>query len=174
MELSIRPATQVDLPSVMALVSACVEDMVARGIDQWDDEYPTLDRFEGDLSAGSLHIASSGEVSVAGVFTLDGNQDVEYEAVPWTLPDTPIAVVHRLMVDPACQGRGIARNLMVCAERLAADNGFATLRLDAFSLNPQALRLYRGLGYREAGDVIFRGRLFHCFEKPLERGAGDP
>jgi GNAT superfamily N-acetyltransferase len=168
-DLSIRKAQESDLPSVMALVEACVADMGRRGIDQWDEHYPTLDRFESDLSTGSLHVATAGD-GVVGVFTVDGNQDIEYEAVTWTILDGPIAVVHRLMVHPAYQGRGIARRFMVFAERLASELGFVVMRLDAFSANPQALQLYRGLGYDEVGDVAFFGRIFRCFEKRLSHG----
>jgi hypothetical protein len=35
------------------------------------------------------------------------------------------------------------------------------------SQNPQALNLYRRLGYRDVGTVTLRKGLFHCFEKAL-------
>jgi ribosomal protein S18 acetylase RimI-like enzyme len=81
--------------------------------------------------------------------------------------DAGVSVVHRLMVHPAFQGRGIARELMEFAERVALNRGCGVIRLDAFAMNPQALRLYRALGYREAGEVKFRKGAFLCFEKRL-------
>lgn len=41
------------------------------------------------------------------------------------------------------------------------------IRLDAFTGNPRALKLYDGLGYRRSGYVTFRKGLFVCFEKRL-------
>ena len=164
--LSISLATETDLSAVMELVARCIEDMRRRGIDQWDDVYPSLQRLALDVAAGTLHLARSGEDEL--VFVLDRTQDPEYADVPWTMTEEPVAVVHRLMVEPRFQGRGHAKQLMELAEQRAAEQGYAGMRLDAFTLNPGALRLYRGLGYREAGEVSFRKGRFKCFEKRLD------
>jgi GNAT superfamily N-acetyltransferase len=166
-ELVIRKATEADVTAVTALLARCIEEMRRRGIDQWDDVYPTRERFEIDVSAGSLYVASSGANEIVGAFTLDENQDAEYAAVTWTIRATRVAVVHRLMVDPSVQGRGIARELMKSAERLASSVGCAAMRLDAFAQNPQALGLYKAMAYRDAGEVRFRKGRFRCFEKQL-------
>jgi GNAT superfamily N-acetyltransferase len=165
-ELSIRPAAEADVPAVVALARACVAEMLRRGIDQWDEVYPPPTQFSSDASAGSLYVASL-RTDIVGALALDERQDAEYEAVPWTMLDGRVAVVHRLMVHPAFQGRGIAKELMRFAERKAADLGCGAMRLDAYSRNPQALRLYRTLGYRAAGDVVFRKGVFRCFEKGM-------
>ena len=165
-ELSVRKADEADLTDVMTLRDRCVDDMLRRGIEQWDDIYPTLEWFTADVSAGSLHIASV-DNQIVGAFALNEKQDPEYVEVPWTFVDERVAVVHRLMVDPSAQGRGIARKLMRHAELLAAELGFGAVRLDAFTLNPQALRLYASLGYRDAGGVQLRKGVFRCFEKRL-------
>ena len=78
-------------------------------------------------------------------------------------------MVHRLMVDPRYQGRGIAGELMRFAEDRAGELGYDAIRLDAFSANPRALWLYQRLGYHDAGCVTFRKGLFRCFEKRLGR-----
>lgn len=46
-------------------------------------------------------------------------------------------------------------------------NGIQAVRLDAFSLNPYALRLYERLGYRKTGEVTFRKGVFYLYEKEL-------
>jgi ribosomal protein S18 acetylase RimI-like enzyme len=71
------------------------------------------------------------------------------------------------MVEPRYQGQGVARRLMQFAENQASRAGFEGMRLDAFSLNPQALRLYRNLGYRDAGSASLPKGIFRCFEKRL-------
>jgi len=166
-DLSVARAVDSDLPAVMTLVDRCIGEMRRRGIDQWDDVYPTLDHFASDVSAGSLFVASVDGEEIAGVFTLDEHQDTEYREVPWAFDEQPVAVVHRLMVDPAQQGNGIARRLMRFAEGTATNLGYQVMRLDAFTLNPYALRLYRALGYRDAGEVTFRKGKLRCFEKRL-------
>ena len=129
----------------MRLVRACIEDMTRRGIDQWDEIYPAQDRFEADLSAGTLYVARTEDEELVGIFTLNGVQDFEYEEVPWTILEEPVAVVHRLMVAPGVQGSGIAKRLMAAAEAAARELDFAVMRLDAYTQNRRALQLYRGL-----------------------------
>ena len=79
----------------------------------------------------------------------------------------PVRFVHRLMIHPDCQRRGLARHLMTFAEIAARRAGCGALRLDAFTGNAPSLGLYRGLGYEDVGAVRFRKGLFRCFEKDL-------
>ena len=50
----------------------------------------------------------------------------------------------------------------------ARGSGYGAIRLDASWANPVALRLYHGLGYRDAGGATFRKGPFRCFEKRLQ------
>jgi ribosomal protein S18 acetylase RimI-like enzyme len=114
-----------------------------------------------------MYLAAVEGHEMAGALVLNEYQDPEYAGVPWTIRDGRVAVVHRLMVDPACQGRGIGRGLMRFAEDRARELGYGVIRLDAFTANPRALRLYRRLGYHDAGSVTLRKGVFRCFEKGL-------
>lgn len=152
----------------MRLVEAVIAGMRARAIEQWDDVYPAREHFAGDVSSDALHICTIGGDDMAAVFALDDRDGApEWTHANWTIRDGRIAVVHRLMVHPLHQGHGLARSLMEYAERLAARRGYAAIHLDAFSQNPQALNLYRRLGYRDVGTVTLRKGVFHCFEKHL-------
>jgi GNAT superfamily N-acetyltransferase len=163
----VRPAHDDDLTRVTALLRDCVTQMRAEGIDQWDDVYPTAATLLSDARAGALYVASANGLPVAGAFVIDERQEPEYAAVPWSVDASRVGVVHRLMVHPRCQGRGLGAFLMRFAEARARRLGFGALRLDAFASNPRSLHLYAGLGYRDAGAVTLRKGLFRCFEKAL-------
>jgi GNAT superfamily N-acetyltransferase len=167
LELTIKSAVPADLDDILVLARSCIEEMRGRGIEQWDEVYPARDTFESDVAAGTLYAAWCGPGCLAGVFTLDEYQTPDWAAVPWTILGLRTAVVHRLMVAPHYQGQGMARQLMRYAESEASTAGYEVMRLDAFSLNPQALRLYQTLGYREVGSGNFRKGVFRCFEKRL-------
>jgi hypothetical protein len=64
---------------------------------------------------------------------------------------------------------GIAGLLMDFAERLALTNKYGSIRLDAYTGNPQAIRLYDGRGYVRTGQVFFPRRTlpFFCYEKVI-------
>ncbi len=163
----VRCAHADDLPRVAELLRECVQKMRADGIDQWDDVYPTPATLAADVVGGALYVASAQEMPIAGVFAIDERQEPEYAAVPWSVQAPRVAVVHRLMVHPSCQGRGLGPFLMRFAEQRARQLGYRALRLDAFTQNPRSLRLYERLGYRDAGPVTLRKGLFRCFEKDL-------
>jgi len=171
--ISIRLADEGDVDRAMGLVRDCIDHMRAAGIEQWDELYPTHATLLTDVREHTLYIASLGAESTIGVLVLNDYQNPEYADVPWTVSGVRVAVVHRLMVDPTHQRRGIARHLMGFAEERARELGYGAIRLDAFTANPRALRLYHGLGYRDVGAVTFRKGVFRCLEKGLgASGAG--
>lgn len=61
------------------------------------------------------------------------------------------AEVKRVVVDPAARGRGIGRALMQELETVARREGIRLIQLETGPDSTEALRLYRGCGYRERG-----------------------
>jgi GNAT superfamily N-acetyltransferase len=164
--VSIRLAAEADLPAVARILHECVAAMRLAGIEQWDEIYPTELNLQNDIQAHSMYVASSESGQIVGMAVLNEFQDPEYAAVQWSAYRRPL-VVHRVMVAPESQGQGVARVLMTFAEQRARIEGYESVRLDAFTLNPRALRLYAGLGYATRGTVRLRKGLFWCFEKVL-------
>ena len=165
-DVLLRMATEADVGAAMRLVRTCIDGMRRAGIEQWDDVYPDEATLRNDARTDTMHIVEDAS-GIYGMFVVNEYQDREYADVPWTLVDVPIAVVHRLMVAPDHQHRGVARQLMRAAEARAVELGYGAIRLDAFTQNPRALRLYADLGYRDAGGIRLRKGFFRCFEKSL-------
>ncbi|WP_292021675.1 bifunctional helix-turn-helix transcriptional regulator/GNAT family N-acetyltransferase [Maritimibacter sp. UBA3975] len=75
--------------------------------------------------------------------------------------------VKRVWIDPSARGLRLAARLMEQIERTARDLGMTTLRLDTNSQLPEAVAMYRRLGWREIDrfnddpypDVFFEKRL---------------
>jgi len=174
LNVDVQLASAGDLDALARLLGDCVREMQARGLDQWDDVYPNRATLEADVAAGTLYRATlaGGGGELIGSLTLNQHHDPEYAEVPWQVTAQPVALVHRLMVHPSVQHRGLGRFLMRFAERRAWELGFRALRLDTYLANDRALALYRSLGYGEPGQVRFRKGLFACFEKAL--GESDP
>jgi GNAT superfamily N-acetyltransferase len=163
----VRRAHEDDLPRLGELLRACVAQMREAGIDQWDEVYPTETTLRTDVAAGTLYVAAAPGRPIAGTFVVDQREEPEYASVAWRLVGKPVRFVHRLMIHPDCQRRGLARHLMRFAEIAARRAGCGALRLDAFTGNAPSLGLYRGLGYDDVGEVRFRKGVFRCFEKDL-------
>jgi GNAT superfamily N-acetyltransferase len=164
-DIEIRQANLVDVTGLMDLVRACTLNMQSQGIDQWDDIYPDRGTIQRDVDAGSAFIARIAGV-IAGAATLNEHQDPEYTDVPWRFSGRP-AVIHRLMVAPAAERKGVARALMRFLEARAESSGYNCIRLDVFVQNPRAVRFYELSSYHRAGQVRFRKGNFYCYEKIL-------
>ena len=163
-EISIRSATLQDVDALCALARQCIEHMRRQGIDQWDELYPSRHTFEDDVRSGTAVVAIK-DSEIVGVIVLNDTQEPEYADVAWQFLDGPVAVVHRLMIQPALEGQGLARALMRHIENRAWTSGYQTIRLDAFEANPRACTMYERLGYLSAGRVRFRKGYFKCFER---------
>ena len=93
--------------------------------------------------------------------------DDEYQNGMWLYPDANYYVIHRLCVSSHFQKQGIGTRTVQHIEEQAKNIGAETIRLDAFTLNPHALKLYEKLGYREVGIANFRKGKFYLMEKKL-------
>ena len=149
----------------MQIIQACLQAMRQAAIFQWDAFYPNLELIKKDIRNGSLYLAQENAICL-GTVSLDEEQEAAYQQVKWAGSE-PVLVVHRLCVTPNRQRQGVARQLMDFTEDLARQQGYASIRLDAFAGNPGAVALYLGRNYRKAGQVYFPRRLlpFYCFEK---------
>lgn len=169
MPLVLRLATPTDVPAIMALVRRVVPLMHESGNFQWTTDYPNEAVFQDDIRRQQLWVAER-EGQLLGIAALTNNaQDAEYAQADWD-PATPAVVTHRLAVDPAAQGQGVAAALLQQAETLAREWGLNTLRVDTNSENTATQRLFPKLGYRYAGEITlaFRpGLRFFCYEKQL-------
>ena len=166
--MEIRRGQREDVPAVLALVRQVVPLMRSEGNFQWDDQYPNAAVFERDVDHGWLWIAAvQGQVAAAAAITTE--QEPEYAEVGWDLGERAV-VVHRLLVDPARRGLGLAAALMRQAEDVARSWDIAVLRVDTNRENGATQRLFPSLGYAFAGEIGlgFRpGLRFNCYEKRL-------
>ncbi|WP_139925319.1 GNAT family N-acetyltransferase [Hymenobacter sp. DG01] len=165
----LRPATLADIPAILALIRRVVPLMQASGNQQWSADYPNAEVFEQDVAKGHLWVAElNGAVAAVAALT-HNDQDAEYAQADWDVAE-PALVTHRLAVDPAAQGHGLAVALLEQAELLARQQGLRVLRVDTNSENQATQRLFPKLGYRYAGEITlaFRpGLRFFCYEKLL-------
>lgn len=165
----VRRATEADLPAILDIVRRVVPLMQASGNFQWTTEYPNEAVFREDIEREQLWVAEV-EGNVAGLAALTTDQDPEYAQADWN-PAERAVVTHRLAVDPAVQGKGVAAALLMQAEALAQAWGLHALRVDTNSENQATQRLFPKLGYRFAGEITlaFRpGLRFFCYEKRLD------
>lgn len=153
-----------DKDDVMQLLNAAKENMKENGIDQWDEIYPAISDVSKDIKEGTLTLVKQGGKLVA-VYTLNKHQDAAYKFGDFKDNSDNYIVLHRLCVNPKYEGMGIAARTLKHIDEEALKEGFSSIRLDAFTKNPRAVKLYENAGYNYAGDAYFRKGKFLLMEK---------
>ncbi len=164
--LTFRPGTHADLPALHRLIRAATQHLEEQGVHQWDELYPGMDDLQRDLQLQQLYVGLL-EGRIAVMYVLNQEYDEAYDAARWHCADQPFRVIHRLCVHPEHQGKGLARQTLAHIHRQAAGEGAASIRLDVFTQNPAAMRLYESCGYHRAGQADWRMGRFWLMEKPL-------
>jgi ribosomal protein S18 acetylase RimI-like enzyme len=81
----------------------------------------------------------------------DGDEPTGHAHISWEGTRLGAPEIQDVFVREELRGRGIGTELSRAAERLAAERGYARISISASVSNVGALRLYRRLGYRDAG-----------------------
>jgi GNAT superfamily N-acetyltransferase len=152
----------------MALMRRVVPLMLAAGNLQWDEGYPNEPVFQRDIEQRQLWVAEE-RALITGIAAITNDQEPDYAQVGWDINE-PAIVVHRLAVDPAFRGAGIASALMHKAEEVALAQRLLVLRVDTNTKNAATQRLFPKLGYQLAGEISLQlrpGLRFFCYEKRL-------
>lgn len=164
--LILRKATLEDLKAIVNIYKNAIKVMNENGIDQWDDLYPNEEILKNDILHNQMLIGEFG-IQIASILVLNQEYDDEYRNGDWQYKESSFFVIHRLCVNPVYQGKGIGKTTVQCIEEYVQKNGIEAIRLDAFSLNPTALRMYENLGYKKVGEVTWRKGLFYLYEKKI-------
>ena len=151
----IRQAQAKDKAKIAEIRPLVFKSMLAAGLYQWDDEYPSEKILFEDIDKGHMIIAQINE-EIAGYVTVNKEIPAEYSEIP--LKFSPKICVHRLSVNPAFGRLGIATALMDYVHKEYKARGFFAICLDTCEDNTAALGLYEKLGYRRRGYVTFPRR----------------
>ena len=152
---------------MLALIKAAIIQMEADGIYQWDDIYPTKEDFINDIEKKSLYLAFDSK-KLAAIYVISKESDAAYKNANWQYSDEFAYILHRFCVSPAYQNKGIGKEVLTHIEEQIHEMGYGSVRLDVFTENPYAQKLYRKSGYQVRGYADWRKGRFDLMEKKLE------
>jgi len=164
--MTITKPIKENIPELLTVTKACAQAMIANGIFQWNEDYPSYQAFEKDIELGQLWVLKEDD-NIIGSIVISELIDDEYKVIEWLTPNAKNVYIHRLAVHPNYQGKGLAQKLMDFAEGYAKENGSLSVRLDTFSVNKRNNTFYQKRGYQKLGDVYFPKQSehpFHCYE----------
>ena len=164
--MAVELATKSDIQDIMGLIELCKKDLEKQAIYQWNDYYPTEEHIKGNIDDGTFYILKYEHASI-GTVSVTEKQPLEYGNIDWEDKSGDVVVITKLMVHPEFQKRGCGRKLMDFAEDHALSKNYSSIRLDAYTGNQRAIKLYEARGYNKIGQIMFPERElpFYCYEK---------
>lgn len=110
--------------------------------------YPLDESLVDSVQNQNMWLCKQGE-NIVGAMVLDYHSGEEYDGVTWgkEIPRGRYSVIHTLCVDPASQGKGVAKAMVRHALKTAKAQGDMALRLDVLKGNDPAVGLYTGCGF---------------------------
>lgn len=166
----IVPSKISEIPEILLLTKRCAAAMIAKGIYQWNEHYPSQQAFEKDIARKELYVYKL-EDKIIGTVVISTLMDEEYVSVDWLSPNKNNFYLHRLAVHPSFQGQGYAVQLIDFAEAFAKAHNATSIRLDTFSQNTRNHKIYEQRGYKRLGNIYFPKQSehpFYCYELLLK------
>ncbi|WP_080800321.1 GNAT family N-acetyltransferase [Arabiibacter massiliensis] len=160
--LKVRPAQADEVEQVLDFYTKMIDGMRGTEFDVcWEhDVHPSRAFLRASTEAGEVLVVEvgEGEAGAAGprfaaAMVLNAVGDPGYDRVRWQVDAAPdeALVVHVLATLPEFHGRGFARQLVEGGIAVAREAGAKALRLDTFTDNVRAQRLYESCGFANCG-----------------------
>lgn len=154
-----RKALLSDLPAIMEIVGQAQAFMRSQKLDQWTDGYPQDYVFAADIERGECWLLIEGEAVIA-VMTLCRRPEDCYREVydgKWLTDGENYAVIHRSAVSAQRRRSGTGAALVALAEKLSAEMGCLSLRVDTHRDNRPMRGLLEKCGFTYCGWVYLEG-----------------
>jgi ribosomal protein S18 acetylase RimI-like enzyme len=130
-EMTIRPATQDDVAQIVRLVNAAY----AKYLDRMEKPpAPMLADYATLIAHGEVYVLAAG-AELAGLLVLEARNQA--------------LLIENVAVNPAFQGQGLGRRLMMFAEQQARGRELREERLYTNEVMVENLAFYRRLGFEE-------------------------
>jgi len=153
--MKIRKAQIDDMKQISNIRPAIYKKMIASGLNQWDEKYPSDEILLDDINNSEMFVALIDD-EVAGYITVNEDIPDEYKTVDLKF-DAKLCV-HRLSINPKFSRQGIGTKMMEYVHGHFKDMNYTAICLDTCEANLAALRLYDKLGYITRGYVNFPRR----------------
>ncbi len=145
-----------DLDTIVTIATYTRNDMIKQGLNQWLGNYPNIDYFREDFKNKGLFVYLINNQIIASISILLENESA-YKEITW-LRDYSL-VIHRLLVHPDFQQKGIGKELFQFAIDKARKENFKSIKIDTHPDNFKMQRLILKFGFKKIGYLSKINRL---------------
>jgi GNAT superfamily N-acetyltransferase len=166
--LTYRRAQPSDAAAIDQIRCASGEEITARlGQGHWS-AVSNVAAVRQKMKARSVYLVLGEDGEAVATFAVSEKQPRFWPPTIWRIPEAPALGVFELSVLPTRQRQGIGTWIMRAVEELARAQGYHSVRLDTYEVNPRSAAFYRKLGYDERGKVVVGNTSLLCFERDVQ------
>ena len=161
MDYEIVKASAGDKDEVLALYRA----QIGREFCPWNEDYPSEDEIDLDLSRDALFVLKTdGQIKAA--ISLEEDEDVD-SLECWSTDLKPSGSIARVAVIPDEQSKGYGRIMLQYAMDELKRRGYKGIHFLVNKHNVKAIRSYAVFGFDVVGECHMFEQDFLCYEKRL-------
>ncbi len=149
-------AIQNDLDQIAEVAKSARLKMISEGLYQWPGEYPNRSNFESDLHQNALYVYKEDSKILGSISLLEDHEEA-YREITWNKDRS--LVIHRIIVDPSAQGKGIGLQLFLFAITFAKELGLESVKVDTHPQNYKMQGLIAKAGFEKVGYLSGINRL---------------
>lgn len=140
-----------------------------KGVNQWQDEGPSLESLLRDMGKNFSYVLEDGEEIVGTTAVTEGIDKTYLEIDGAWLNGEDYVTVHRFAVSRVCRGKGYGKKMFKEIEGLAKSKGIKNIRVDTHKDNDSMKGLLQSLGYKYCGIIrLENGDLRNAYQKELK------
>lgn len=161
MEYEVVMATEEDRDKILSLYRA----QIGREYCPWDEEYPSNEAIDWDLSRDALFVMKvNGKIKAA--VSIEEDEEVNRLSC-WDKNLEPVGELARVAVLPEEQSKGLGRIMLQFGMDELKRRGFKGIHILVSKNNTKALRCYAVFGFRMVGECHMYEQDFLCYEREL-------
>ncbi len=141
------------------------KEQLGREFCAWDEDYPSEDTIDFDLSRDALFVMKENNTIIAAI-SIEIDEDVD-SLECWDRNLFPGGELARVAVTPSMQGKGIARMMMEHGMKALKERGYKSIHFLVNKYNEPAIRSYAKFGFNVVGECYMYDQDFLCYEKEL-------
>ena len=165
--MTIRLAEKRDIDRIMQIIGDARESIGRLGIDQWQYGYPTRDIVKEDIMLERSFVVLEND-EICATFALMFHGEPTYKKIycgAW-LSDGEYLALHRIAINSAFRGKGIAEKIVEFLCEYANENGFSSIRVDTHQGNLPMRRMLEKNGFEYCGTIrLLDGQERVAYEK---------
>ena len=165
--MTIRLAEKKDIDRIMQIIADARESIGRLGIDQWQYGYPTRDIVKEDVMLERSFVAIQDD-EICATFALMLHGEPTYKKIycgAW-LSDGEYLALHRIAINSAHRGKGIAEEIISFLCQFANENGYSSVRVDTHHGNIPMRKMLEKNGFEYCGTIrLLDGQERVAYEK---------